>query len=108
MAGFKGFEFAGQVLTSRRPQFRDECRILCGEPVLKFVQRLDGRENGGGDFNGFHFHGHSLSRFAGKGRIFPFHAMECGEGGRGTAGGAGSNSALMVRKMKICKDPCFH
>jgi hypothetical protein len=75
VAGFPGFEFAGQVLPSRRPQFRDDFRILRGEPVLKFVQRLDGREDGGGDFNGFRFHGGSLSRFAGKGKSFPFHGI---------------------------------
>ena len=72
MAGFPGFEFAGQVLPSRRPQFRDDFRILRGEPVLKFVQRLDGREDGGGDFNGFHFHGNNLSRLNGKRKGFLF------------------------------------
>ena len=56
MAGFPGFEFAGQVLPSRRPQFRDDIRMLRGEPVLKFVQRLDGGEDSGGDGNGFRFH----------------------------------------------------
>ena len=42
MAGMPGFEFAGQVLPPRRPQFRDDFRMLRGEPVLKFVQCLDG------------------------------------------------------------------
>jgi hypothetical protein len=49
--------------------------MLRGEPILKFVERFDGRENGGGDFNGFRFHGGSLSRFAGKGKGFPFHGF---------------------------------
>ena len=34
--------------------------MLRGEPVLKFVQRLDRREDGGGDGNDFRFHGCSL------------------------------------------------
>jgi hypothetical protein len=56
-------------------------RILRGEPVLKFVQRLDGREDGGGDFNGFRFHSSSLSRFAGKGKSFPFQGItQTGDG----------------------------
>jgi hypothetical protein len=46
--------------------------MLRGEPVLKFVERLDGRENGGGDFNGFRFHGGNLSWFAGNGKGFLF------------------------------------
>jgi hypothetical protein len=44
--------------------------LLRGEPVLQFVERFDGRENGGGDFNGFRFHGGSLARLAGNGRSF--------------------------------------
>ena len=75
MAGFPGSEFARQVLSSRGSQFRDDFRILRGKPVLKFVQRLDGRKDGGGDFNSFRFHGGSLSRFAGKGKSFPFHGI---------------------------------
>lgn len=75
MAGFPGFEFAGQVLPSRRPQFRHYFWILRGEPVLKFVQRLDGREDSGGDFNGFQFHGGSLSRVAGKGKSLLFQGI---------------------------------
>jgi hypothetical protein len=46
--------------------------MLRGEPVLKLVERFDGRENGGGDFNGFRFHGGNLSWLAGKGKGFPF------------------------------------
>jgi hypothetical protein len=67
---FPRFEFTGQVFAPRRAQFSDDDRILCGEPVLKLVERFDGRENGGGNFNGFRFHGGSLSRLAGNGEGF--------------------------------------
>jgi hypothetical protein len=72
VARFPGFEFASHVLPPRRAQFGDDAGMLRGEPVLKFVERFDGRENGGGDFNGIHFHGGKLSRFDGKGKGFLF------------------------------------
>ncbi len=66
VAGFPRFEFAGQVLPPRCAQFADDSGMLCGQPVLKFVERFDGRKNGGGDFNSFRFHVGFLSRLAGK------------------------------------------
>ena len=75
MTGFPWFEFASQVLPPRRAQFRDDFRILRGEPVLQFIQCLDRGEDGGGDFNGFRFHGGSLSRLAGNGKGFPLHGF---------------------------------
>ena len=72
MAGMPGFEFASQVLPPRRPQFCDDFRMLRSKPVLKFVECLDGREDGGGDCNGFHFHGNNLSRLNGKRKDFLF------------------------------------
>ena len=72
VVGFPRFEFAGHVVPPpRRAQFGDDAGMLCREPVPKLVKRFDGRENGGGDFNGFRFHGGSLSRFIGKGKGFP-------------------------------------
>ena len=75
MAGFPGFEFASHVLPPRRAQFGDDAGMLRGEPVLKLVEGFDGRENGGGNFNGFRFHAGNLSRLAGKGKSFPFHGF---------------------------------
>jgi hypothetical protein len=75
MAGFPGFEFASHIFPSRRAQFGDDAGMLRGEPVLKFVERFDGGENGGGDFNGFRFHGGSLARLARNGKSFPFHGF---------------------------------
>jgi hypothetical protein len=92
VAGFPGFEFAGHVFAPRRAQFGDDAGMLCGQPVLKLVESFDGRENGGGDFNGFPFHGGSLSRFARKGKSFPLHGFFWSNyfagGGVGAAGGA--------------------
>lgn len=79
MAGFPRFEFASQVLASRRAQFGDDAGMLRGEPALKFVERFDGRENGGGDFNRFRFHGGSLRRLGRNGKSFSFHCFShCG------------------------------
>ena len=75
MAGFPRFKFAGHVLSSRRAQFGDDAGLLRRQPILKLVERFEGRENGGGDFNGFRFHGGSLARFAWKGKGFPFHGF---------------------------------
>jgi hypothetical protein len=75
VAGFPGFEFASHVFPPCHPQFSDDAGMLRGQPILKFVERFDGRENGGGDFNGFRFHGVSLSRFARKGKGFPLHGF---------------------------------
>ena len=63
MAGFPRFEFSSQILPPRLAQLGDDFRIPRREPVLQFVQRLDGRQNGRGNFNGFRFHGYSVSRF---------------------------------------------
>ena len=87
MAGFPWFEFAGHILPSRRAQFGDDAGMLRGEPVLKLVERFDGRENGGRDFNGFRFHGGNLSWLAGKGKGFSLHVLllklfRRGRGGR--------------------------
>ena len=41
-----------QVLSAHFAQFSDEPGILRGEPVLQFVQRLDGRQNGRGNCDG--------------------------------------------------------
>ena len=75
MAGFPRFKFAGHVFAPRRPQFGDNARMLRREPVLKLVERFDGRENSGGNFNGFRFHGGSLSRLAGNGKRFSLHGF---------------------------------
>ena len=73
MAWFPDLEFAGPIFAPRRAQLGDDAGMLRGKPVLKFVERFDRRENGGGDFNGFRFHVGSLTQFAriGKG-IFRF------------------------------------
>jgi len=65
-AGFPRFELARHVLPSRRAQFGDDAGMLRGEPILKLVERFDGRENDGGDFNGFRFHGGNLSWLVGQ------------------------------------------
>jgi hypothetical protein len=75
MVRFPRFEFAGHVFAPRLAQFGDEERILCREPVLKLVEGFDGRENGGGNFNGFRFHGGSVSRLAGNGKVILFHGV---------------------------------
>jgi hypothetical protein len=62
-----GMEFAGHVFPPRFAQFSNDVRIRCRDSVLKLVERFDGRENGGGNFNGFPFHCVSLSRLAVKG-----------------------------------------
>ena len=87
MAGVPGFEFASQVLPPRHPQFRDDFRMLRSKPVLKFVQCLDGREDTGGNFNGFDFHGSNVTRFNGKRKVFPLHT-----GTSSTAGGSPGGS----------------
>jgi hypothetical protein len=73
--GFPRFEFTGHVFAPRRAQLGDDVRILCREPVLKLVERFDGRENGGGNFNGSRFHNGSLSRLAGMAKIFRLMAF---------------------------------
>jgi len=75
VTGFPGFEFARHVFPPRPAQFGDDAGMLRGKPVLKLVERFDGRENGGGNFNGFRFHAGSLSRFAENGKDFPFHGF---------------------------------
>ena len=75
MASFPRFEFTSHVFAPRRAQFGDDVRILCREPVLKLVESFDGRENGGGNFNGFRFHSGSLSRLAGNGKSFSLHGF---------------------------------
>ena len=80
MAGFPRFEFTGHVFAPRRAQFGDDVRILCREPVLKLIERFDGRENGGWNFNCFRFHSGSLSRLAGNGKIFLLHGFSAGGG----------------------------
>lgn len=91
MAGFPRFEFTGHVFAPRGAQFGDDARILCSEPVLKLVERFDGRENGGWDFNGFRFHRGSLSRLAGNGKSFSLHGFA--DGG-GVAVGIGSRAGV--------------
>jgi hypothetical protein len=76
VAGFPRFELASHVFPSRQPQFRGDSGMLRGQPVLKFVERFDGRENGGRDFNGFRFHGGSLTRIAGNSRSAAFVAFK--------------------------------
>jgi hypothetical protein len=78
VARFPSFEFTSHVFAPRRTQFGDDIRILCREPVLKLVESFDGRENGGGNFNGFPFRTGSLSRLAGNGKDFPFHGFFTG------------------------------
>ena len=81
MAGFPRFEFAGRIFAPRRAQFGDDAGMPGGEPVLKFVESFNGRENGDGDFNGFRLHGGSISRFAGNGKSFSFQGFassDCG------------------------------
>jgi hypothetical protein len=75
VAGFPRFEFTGHVFAPRRAQLGNDDGILCGEQVLKLIERSDGRENGGGNFNGFPFHGGILSRWAGDGKSFLFMAF---------------------------------
>ena len=67
---FPGFELPGQVLLAGGTQISDELGILRRQPVLQFIQSFDGRENGRGDFDSFHFHGRSVSQFAPKGKCF--------------------------------------
>jgi len=46
VAGFPRLAFTGHVFAPLRAQFGDDVKILCREPVLKLVERFNGRENG--------------------------------------------------------------
>ena len=108
MAGFPRFEFASHVLPSRRAQFADDAGMLRGEPVMKLVERFDGGENGGGDFNGFRFHGGSLARFAGKGKGFPLSQFQNRSSRRKEAPYFLQFEPLYLGCYGVLKEPPFH
>ncbi len=51
MARLPGFEVAGEVVTAGLAQFAHEAGVLCHQPVLKFIQGIQGFQDFSRDFN---------------------------------------------------------